>query len=84
MVCLQRSAWRLVERTAAHPRFADLYMLPSYEDGWHREFRCSIPYVDPVAPSGQGGSGFVGVRRPPFTSPCSSEQGPLAVCDTLS
>ena len=39
----QRSAWRLVERTAAHPRFADLYMLPSYEDGWHREFRCSAP-----------------------------------------
>ena len=36
----QRSAWKLVERTAAHPRFADLYMLPSYEDGWHREFRC--------------------------------------------
>ena len=46
----QRSAWRLVERTAVHSRFADLYMLPSYEDGWHREFRCGTLFRSRLLP----------------------------------
>ena len=39
--CVQGSAWQLVQRTAQHPRYAELYTFPSYEDSWHRVPRCA-------------------------------------------
>jgi len=34
---LQGSIWELVQRTQAHSRFAELYKMPAYEDGWQRK-----------------------------------------------
>lgn len=34
---LQGSLWQLVQRTQAHSRFAELYTLPAFEDGWQRQ-----------------------------------------------
>ncbi len=41
---MQGSVWSLVQRTMAHPRFADLYRFPSFDPGWLR-IRCG-----PAAP----------------------------------